>query len=61
MNNPNMDEQQYWDCDKCGARYPYHGGRSAEHGDWPPIKRETLAGEVLYLCDSCANANANAK
>jgi hypothetical protein len=49
-----MDEQQYWDCDKCGHRYPYHGGRSADNGDWPPIERE-LDGEVLWLCGGCIN------
>ena len=55
-----MTYQQYWDCDRCGERYPYNIG-TPRAGDYHPIERENPDGdpEVEWLCDKCSDPTHN--
>ena len=43
-----MSDEQYWDCDKGGERYPFNTG------NYTPAEVETTDGEVLQFCGGCA-------
>ena len=41
------DQDQYWDCDRCGEGYPLTS-------EYPPITLEMPDGEQEWICGGCA-------